>query len=136
MTHESKPWRSMRDPRRLTRISEDWINRLRNWSKPCKSAPTFPFLSSCQRPTHAASRKIQDAGYHATERLSDVRSAGYVGLSCHAQTLITGTGKTLLARACAAQTKACYLKLAGPSLVQVSWHISQIVRSLISDVYW
>lgn len=32
----------------------------------------------------------------------------------------TGTGKTLLARACAAQTKACYLKLAGPSLVQVS----------------
>ena len=31
-----------------------------------------------------------------------------------------GTGKTLLARACAAQTNACYLKLAGPSLVQVS----------------
>lgn len=31
----------------------------------------------------------------------------------------TGTGKTLLARACAAQTKACYLKLAGPSLVQM-----------------
>jgi SpoVK/Ycf46/Vps4 family AAA+-type ATPase len=27
--------------------------------------------------------------------------------------------KTLLARACAAQTKACYLKLAGPSLVQM-----------------
>lgn len=31
----------------------------------------------------------------------------------------TGTGKTLLARACAAQTNACYLKLAGPSLVQM-----------------
>ncbi|KAG8822028.1 26S proteasome regulatory subunit 6A [Serendipita sp. 399] len=30
-----------------------------------------------------------------------------------------GTGKTLLARACAAQTEACYLKLAGPSLVQM-----------------
>ncbi|KAG6820704.1 26S proteasome regulatory subunit 6A-B [Arthromyces matolae] len=30
-----------------------------------------------------------------------------------------GTGKTLLARACASQTKACYLKLAGPSLVQM-----------------
>jgi 26S proteasome regulatory subunit T5 len=30
-----------------------------------------------------------------------------------------GTGKTLLARACAAQTDACFLKLAGPSLVQV-----------------
>ncbi|KIK57242.1 hypothetical protein GYMLUDRAFT_173292 [Collybiopsis luxurians FD-317 M1] len=30
-----------------------------------------------------------------------------------------GTGKTLLARACAAQTQACYLKLAGPSLVQM-----------------
>ncbi|KAF8755168.1 26S proteasome subunit P45 [Rhizoctonia solani] len=29
------------------------------------------------------------------------------------------TGKTLLARACAAQTNACYLKLAGPSLVQM-----------------
>jgi ATP-dependent 26S proteasome regulatory subunit len=33
--------------------------------------------------------------------------------------LLLGTGKTLLARACAAQTKACYLKLAGPSLVQM-----------------
>ncbi|ORY33711.1 endopeptidase [Naematelia encephala] len=30
-----------------------------------------------------------------------------------------GTGKTLLARACAAQTSACYLKLAGPALVQM-----------------
>ena len=37
-----------------------------------------------------------------------------------------GTGKTLLARACAAQTNACYLKLAGPSLVQVR---RRIVRS-------
>lgn len=35
-------------------------------------------------------------------------------------TSIAGTGKTLLARACAAQTEACYLKLAGPALVQVS----------------
>ncbi|KAL5501863.1 RPT5 [Sanghuangporus vaninii] len=30
-----------------------------------------------------------------------------------------GTGKTLMARACAAQTQACFLKLAGPSLVQM-----------------
>lgn len=30
-----------------------------------------------------------------------------------------GTGKTLMARACAAQTQATYLKLAGPQLVQV-----------------
>ncbi|GAA6016665.1 hypothetical protein JCM10207_000141 [Rhodosporidiobolus poonsookiae] len=30
-----------------------------------------------------------------------------------------GTGKTLLARACAAQTDACFLKLAAPSLVQM-----------------
>ena len=30
-----------------------------------------------------------------------------------------GTGKTLMARACAAQTDATYLKLAGPQLVQV-----------------
>jgi 26S proteasome regulatory subunit T5 len=30
-----------------------------------------------------------------------------------------GTGKTLLARACAAQTKSTFLKLAGPSLVQM-----------------
>lgn len=30
-----------------------------------------------------------------------------------------GTGKTLLARACAAQTKSAFLKLAGPQLVQV-----------------
>jgi 26S proteasome regulatory subunit T5 len=30
-----------------------------------------------------------------------------------------GTGKTMLARACAAQTKATFLKLAGPQLVQM-----------------
>jgi len=30
-----------------------------------------------------------------------------------------GTGKTLMARACAARTSACYLKLAGPQLVQM-----------------
>lgn len=30
-----------------------------------------------------------------------------------------GTGKTLMARACAAQTNATFLKLAGPQLVQV-----------------
>jgi 26S proteasome regulatory subunit T5 len=35
-----------------------------------------------------------------------------------------GTGKTLMARACAAQTDATYLKLAGPQLVQVKpYHI-------------
>jgi 26S proteasome regulatory subunit T5 len=30
-----------------------------------------------------------------------------------------GTGKTMMARACAAQTKSCFLKLAGPQLVQM-----------------
>merc|ERR1712159_325235 len=30
-----------------------------------------------------------------------------------------GTGKTLMARACASQTNACFLKLAGPQLVQM-----------------
>lgn len=30
-----------------------------------------------------------------------------------------GTGKTLMARACAAQTNATFLKLAGPQLVQM-----------------
>lgn len=30
-----------------------------------------------------------------------------------------GTGKTMMARACAAQTKATFLKLAGTSLVQM-----------------
>merc|ERR1719233_796186 len=30
-----------------------------------------------------------------------------------------GTGKTMMARACAAATNACFLKLAGPQLVQM-----------------
>lgn len=33
-----------------------------------------------------------------------------------------GTGKTLMARACAAQTNATFLKLAGPQLVQVRYN--------------
>lgn len=40
-----------------------------------------------------------------------------------------GTGKTLMARACAAQTNATFLKLAGPQLVQVSF--SQLSDFLI-----
>ncbi len=36
-----------------------------------------------------------------------------------------GTGKTLLARACAAQTNATFLKLAGPQLVQVRYSLLQ-----------
>lgn len=34
-----------------------------------------------------------------------------------------GTGKTLMARACAAQTNATFLKLAGPQLVQVYYKL-------------
>ena len=33
--------------------------------------------------------------------------------------IFLGTGKTLMARACAAQTKSTFLKLAGPQLVQM-----------------
>ncbi len=42
-----------------------------------------------------------------------------------------GTGKTLLARACAAQTNATFLKLAGPQLVQMFiGDGAKLVRSL------
>ena len=40
-------------------------------------------------------------------------------LISRADYIVKGTGKTLLARACTAQTKACYLQLAHPSLVQM-----------------
>lgn len=36
-----------------------------------------------------------------------------------------GTGKTLMARACAAQTNATFLELAGPQLVQVNIHLQE-----------
>lgn len=42
-----------------------------------------------------------------------------------------GTGKTLLARACAAQTNATFLKLAGPQLVQVCIRALQAAVELI-----
>jgi 26S proteasome regulatory subunit T5 len=48
-----------------------------------------------------------------------------------------GTGKTLLARACAAQTNACFLKLAGPQLVQVllcKFFINDTFRCLLVTV--
>jgi ATP-dependent 26S proteasome regulatory subunit len=55
--------------------------------------------------------------------MSDVWASGYVCTDCtikfSAGSSIEGTRKTLLARACAAQTKACDLKLAGPSPVQM-----------------
>lgn len=44
-----------------------------------------------------------------------------------------GTGKTLLARACAAQSKATFLKLAGPQLVQV---FPSVFSTLRVDVHW
>lgn len=58
-----------------------------------------------------------------------------------------GTGKTLLARACAAQTKSTFLKLAGPQLVQVNSSVRNpsifihlfvclFVCLLALDVHW
>ena len=45
-----------------------------------------------------------------------------------------GTGKTMLARACAAQTNATFLKLAGPQLVQVAFRfIVLTVKMYIGD---
>lgn len=44
-----------------------------------------------------------------------------------------GTGKTLMARACAAQTNATYLKLAGPQLVQVISCSQLIAWSIFSN---
>lgn len=43
-----------------------------------------------------------------------------------------GTGKTLLARACAKQTDAIFLKLAGPQLVQVRLVEALVVFSRLS----
>ena len=69
---------------------------------------------------------------YANTLLNKVVKQGYLTPSCHLKCnlhcyLFTGvllygppgTGKTLLARACAAQTKSTFLKLAGPQLVQM-----------------
>ncbi|MQL90184.1 hypothetical protein Taro_022776, partial [Colocasia esculenta] len=42
-----------------------------------------------------------------------------------------GTGKTLMARACAAQTNATFLKLAGPQLVQVVNHPMSLSQAFV-----
>lgn len=46
-----------------------------------------------------------------------------------------GTGKTLMARACAAQTNATFLKLAGPQLVQVDhlWCLNPIMFNCLDS---
>ena len=46
-----------------------------------------------------------------------------------------GTGKTLMARACAAQTNATYLKLAGPQLVQVIFCYEHFVSMTFRE-FW
>jgi Holliday junction resolvasome RuvABC ATP-dependent DNA helicase subunit len=43
-----------------------------------------------------------------------------------------GTGKTLMARACAAKTSACFLKLAATQLVQVIPHLIRFSLSVIT----
>jgi len=52
----------------------------------------------------------------AKERFENIGIKPPKGLLMHGP---PGTGKTLMARACAAQTKATFLKLAGPQLVQM-----------------
>merc|ERR1712098_624795 len=42
-----------------------------------------------------------------------------------------GTGKTLMARACAAQTNSCFLKLAGPQLVQMFIGDREVQRTML-----
>ncbi|RDX58209.1 26S proteasome regulatory subunit 6A-like A, partial [Mucuna pruriens] len=44
-----------------------------------------------------------------------------------------GTGKTLMARACAAQTNATFLKLAGPQLVQLNYSDSATLMYNVAD---
>ena len=48
-----------------------------------------------------------------------------------------GTGKTLMARACAAQTNATFLKLAGPQLVQVRYEgiVVFLLSCLLFDAF-
>lgn len=46
-----------------------------------------------------------------------------------------GTGKTLMARACAAQTKSCFLKLAAPQLVQMFIGDGAKVRIVVCPAY-
>lgn len=47
-----------------------------------------------------------------------------------------GTGKTLMARACAAQTNATFLKLAGPQLVQVCYLCCKETYFVLTPLIW
>ena len=68
-----------------------------------------------------AERVAQNVGQVIIGKRNEVRLA-VLGLLCRGHILledIPGVGKTMMARACAGQTKATFLKLAGPSLVQM-----------------
>ena len=69
------------------------------------------FRDVAQPLTEAANMPLRRAQIDAWQGLAQARAGLILGPP--------GTGKTLIARACAAQTNAAYLKLAGPLLVQM-----------------
>lgn len=106
MTRASRPWRLTSGPQRSTPTSAVWISRFRSSSRP----------SCCPSHTRSVGPYLERRAYSLQERFEALGIKPPKGCLMYGP---PGTGKTLMARACAAQTKSCFLKLAAPQLVQM-----------------
>mmetsp|Transcript_22237 Transcript_22237/g.63221 ORF Transcript_22237/g.63221 Transcript_22237/m.63221 type:complete len:442 (+) Transcript_22237:184-1509(+) len=99
----------------LEKLPAEYDSRIRAFEVDEKPTETYNDLGGLEKEIQELIEAVVLPMTHA-EKFSRIGIQAPKGVLLHGP---PGTGKTLLARACAAQTDAVFLKLAGPQLVQM-----------------